>query len=91
LAQCLLGIPTWLPTMQCALSTEGIALLQNSVKTAKEKEMLTSLSFALNGNKRCVFDSGHWVGPDEGCPGGGGVPRFNKSVKELESQQKKKK
>ncbi|KAJ1857195.1 hypothetical protein LPJ73_002078 [Coemansia sp. RSA 2703] len=91
MAHCLIGNPTWLPATQCALGTEGIALLQNSVRSTREKNISTSLTFTLDGQTRCMFNSGHWVAPEDGCPGGGSVPKFTESIRLLEKSKRRKK
>ncbi|KAJ2787529.1 hypothetical protein GGI15_000660 [Coemansia interrupta] len=89
MAHCLIGNPTWLPATQCALGTEGIALLQNSVKSSRDKSIRTSLTFTLDGETRCLFNSGHWVAPEDGCPGGGSVPKFTESIRPLEKNSRR--
>ncbi|KAI9481826.1 hypothetical protein BX667DRAFT_504740 [Coemansia mojavensis] len=82
-AECLRPISNWLTVIQCAMSDEGKLLLQENIANASQNNITTSLTFSLNENKRCVFDSGHWVEPEEGCPGGNSVPSFSKSIQEL--------
>ncbi|KAJ2861073.1 hypothetical protein GGH94_005131 [Coemansia aciculifera] len=83
-AECLQSTsPKWLSVMRCALGEEGKHLLQTSVAESRHNNMKVSLTFALNGQKRCVFDSGHWVKPEDGCPGGNTVPDFTHTIKEL--------
>ncbi|KAJ2777589.1 hypothetical protein H4R18_005079 [Coemansia javaensis] len=82
-AECLKLVPSWFSTIRCVAGSEGAQLLQNSVVNSQHNDVTASLTFALNGQKRCVFDSGHWVTAEDGCPGGGSVPLFGKSIREL--------
>ncbi|KAJ2813764.1 hypothetical protein H4S07_000431 [Coemansia furcata] len=84
-AECLQSTsPKWISVLRCALGDEGKQLLNASVAQSRHNNMTVSLSFALNGQKRCVFDSGHWVKPEDGCPGGGTVSEFTHTIRELE-------
>ncbi|KAJ2741682.1 hypothetical protein GGI20_005017 [Coemansia sp. BCRC 34301] len=83
-AECLQSTsPKWLSVMRCALGDEGKALLKASVTESQHNGFKVSLTFALNGSKRCVFDSGHWVKTEDGCPGGNTVPNFSQTIREL--------
>ncbi|KAJ2093631.1 hypothetical protein IW138_000025 [Coemansia sp. RSA 986] len=75
-------IAKWMSVARCTVSDEGKKLLQKNVADTKSKGMKTSLTFTLNGKQRCIFDSGHWVAPEDGCPGGGSVPDFSKSIQD---------
>ncbi|KAI9501982.1 hypothetical protein GGI25_005677 [Coemansia spiralis] len=77
------SIANWLTVARCTVGEEGKKLLQENVANTQKKEIKTSLTFTLNGQKRCAFDSGHWVASEDGCPGGGSVPSFDKSIKDL--------
>ncbi|KAJ2524628.1 hypothetical protein GGI11_000685 [Coemansia sp. RSA 2049] len=74
------AIAKWVTVARCSVSDEGSKLLQQNVVETRNKGIKTSLTFTLDGKQRCVFDSGHWVSSEDGCPGGGSVPEFNKSV-----------
>ncbi|KAJ2714500.1 hypothetical protein H4R19_001699 [Coemansia spiralis] len=86
-AECLRAVPNWYAAIRCATGSEGTKLLQNSVSETQHSDIKTSLTLALNGQKRCIYDSGHWVTPKDGCPGGGSVPLFGKSIRELGAGQ----
>ncbi|KAJ1796086.1 hypothetical protein LPJ59_003965 [Coemansia sp. RSA 2399] len=83
-AECLQtnAIAKWLAVARCTVSEEGKQLLKQNVADSKSKGMKTSLTFTLNGKQRCVFDSGHWVASEDGCPGGASVPAFSKSIQD---------
>ncbi|KAJ2619664.1 hypothetical protein GGF44_005597, partial [Coemansia sp. RSA 1694] len=83
-AECLQSTsPKWLSVMRCALSDEGKTLLQTSVTESRHNDYKVSLTFALNGAKRCVFDSGHWAKSEEECPGGNTVASFSQTIRQL--------
>ncbi|PIA15438.1 hypothetical protein COEREDRAFT_87851 [Coemansia reversa NRRL 1564] len=81
--ECLWPVASWYSVVRCAMGNEGKRLLQNSIIESQHSEAKISLTFALNGNKRCVFDSGRWVDSEDACPGGGSVLRFSESIHAL--------
>ncbi|KAJ1964156.1 hypothetical protein GGI12_001612 [Dipsacomyces acuminosporus] len=82
-ARCIPSPAKMIQTARCALGSEGRQLLLESVKFSEQSKAQVSLTFYLNGSKRCVFDSGQWSRSEDACPGGASVSKFTNSVKEL--------
>ncbi|KAJ2768700.1 hypothetical protein IWQ56_002838, partial [Coemansia nantahalensis] len=81
--ECLRPVASWYAAARCVTGDEGVRLLKNSVIETQHSDVNVSLTLAFNGQKRCIYDSGHWVEPEDGCPGGGSVPLFSKSIRQL--------
>ncbi|KAI8321155.1 hypothetical protein GQ54DRAFT_325213 [Martensiomyces pterosporus] len=85
--QCLPASPKWTQIVRCALGPEGRQLLLASTAFSEHSGAKISLTFSLNGSKRCVYDSGHWIASEEMCPGGASVSKFSRSIRGLAEEQ----